>query len=114
MTTRSTSEGGGKEQGTVVVPDVQVSGRVSADRKVIGRPTTTQASASVVARLTVNLPERVWRAVVDMAEEDGISKTEALRRCISTEMFIRQLKKEGSDLIVKRPGGTLERITFPY
>ncbi len=67
-----------------------------------------------VAKLTVNLPWKVWEALRTMAEEDGISKTEALRRCISTEVFRRSIEKEGGRLVVERPDGTKERVHFPY
>lgn len=72
------------------------------------------AVKSEKARVTVDFPIRIWREVERMAEAQGISKTEALRRCISTEVFRRQMEAEGAHLIVRRPDGTEERIHFPY
>ncbi len=72
------------------------------------------APESRIVRLTVNLPVKVWKALEAMAEEDGISKTEALRRAISTEAFRREIDKEGSQLVIQTAGGNLERVRFPY
>ena len=38
-----------------------------------------------IARVTVNLPYRVWEVVGELADQQGVSKTEVLRRAISTE-----------------------------
>lgn len=49
-----------------------------------------------------------------MAEELAISRTEALRRCISTEVFRYTIEQEGGRLAVERSDGTVERVHFPY
>lgn len=67
-----------------------------------------------IAKVTVNLPWKVWEALVALAEEDQVSKTEALRRAISTEVFRHAIEREGSRLIVEKADGTRERIHFPY
>jgi len=67
-----------------------------------------------IARLTVNLPWKVFDALRDMAEADGVSKTEALRRAISTEFYLREARRDGAQVYLERPDGTVERIVFPY
>ena len=72
------------------------------------------ADQSQIVRVTANFPIRVWDEVVRMAQADAITKTEALRRCISTEVFRRQIEAEGARLVVQMPDGTLQRVRFPY
>jgi hypothetical protein len=75
---------------------------------------TPSRSRAAVAKITVNLPWKVWEALVRIAEEANVSKTEALRRAISTEVFRRSIEKEGGRLVVEKPDGTRERVHFPY
>jgi len=74
----------------------------------------TGRAKPAIAKVTVNLPWKVWEALVALAEEDQVSKTEALRRAISTEVFRHDIQREGSRLMVERADGTRERIHFPY
>ncbi len=79
----------------------------------MSEPEARTAPAGVV-KVTVNLPVKVWKALTDIAEEEHISKTEALRRAISTEVFRRLVEKEGASLVVEKDDGTRERVRFPY
>jgi hypothetical protein len=74
----------------------------------------TAGTTPRLARLTVNLPWRVWQALMQIAEELQISKTEALRRAISTDVFRREIEREGGRFVIEWPDGTRERISFPY
>ena len=71
-------------------------------------------SEAPVARVTVNLPLKVWEAVEEVARKDGITRTEALRRAISVDLYLREQVDQGSYIIVEKPDGTRERIVFPY
>jgi Ribbon-helix-helix protein, copG family len=75
--------------------------------------TTLEATAAPV-KLTVNLPPRVWEVLKRLAEEQGITKTEALRRAISTEAFRHEVQKSGGRIMVERKDGSVERVVFPY
>jgi hypothetical protein len=72
------------------------------------------ASSPAVARVTVNLPARVWEDLGRIADECQISKTEVLRQAISTEVLLRKIRSEGADVCIRRPDGTLERMVFTY
>jgi hypothetical protein len=76
--------------------------------------TPPEKSRPAVAKITVNLPWKVWEALIALAEENHVSKTEALRRAISTEVFRHTIQREGSRLVVEKPDGTRERVHFPY
>jgi len=56
----------------------------------------------------------VWDVVGELAEQQGISKTEVLRRAVSTEKFVYDTLSEGDRLVVRKPDGTLEHVNFPY
>jgi hypothetical protein len=72
------------------------------------------ASSPAVARVTVNLPARVWDELGRIANESQISRTEALRQAINTEVVLRKVRSEGADVCIRRPDGTLERMVFTY
>ena len=67
-----------------------------------------------VARVTVNLPVKVWEALSRMADEKGISKTEALRQAISTEVYLYEARKASGKILIERPDGITERVVFNY
>jgi hypothetical protein len=67
-----------------------------------------------IVRVTVDLPGPVWDALVQMADEDGVTKTEMLRRSISVLHFVRSLTTEDSTLMVQTADGELERVVFPW
>jgi hypothetical protein len=71
-------------------------------------------SDATVARVTVNLPVKVWDALEAAAKADGITRTEALRRAISVDLYFRQQVENGSVIVVERPDGSSERVVFPY
>jgi metal-responsive CopG/Arc/MetJ family transcriptional regulator len=64
--------------------------------------------------VTVNLPARVWDELGRIANESQISRTEALRQAINTEVVLRKVRSEGADVCIRRPDGTLERMVFTY
>lgn len=66
-----------------------------------------------VARVTVNLPEKVWEALSRVAEESGMTRTEALRRAISVDLYLREQRKKGKQVLLECDDGTIERIVFP-
>lgn len=75
---------------------------------------TYNARMADVARVTVNLPLKVWEEVERMAREKVTTRTEILRRAISTEVFRDGIEKSGGLLLVEKPNGTLERVHFGY
>lgn len=68
---------------------------------------------SGVTRVTVNLPVRVWEALEELAAIDGLSRTEALRRAISTEVFLRAAIRDGAEVLLRRPGSPAALLLFP-
>lgn len=69
------------------------------------------SSAPEVSRVTVNLPTRVWQALEEAARSDGITRTEALRRAIAIDLYLRQQVRKGASVVVETPEGS-ERLVF--
>ena len=72
------------------------------------------SSTPPVARVTVNLPARVWSDLARLADRKQISKTDALRQAIATAVCIDEACEEGARVIIERPDGTKERMLFAY
>ncbi|HXA29290.1 MAG TPA: ribbon-helix-helix domain-containing protein [Candidatus Angelobacter sp.] len=64
--------------------------------------------------MTFNLPDEVVERLKQLAEEQHVSQTEALRRAISTEAFIRDERAGGPELVVGKPGAKPHRVRFTY
>jgi metal-responsive CopG/Arc/MetJ family transcriptional regulator len=75
-------------------------------------PATVETPA--VARVSVNLPLKVWEALEEIAKQDQISRTEALRRAISTEVYMWKARRSGAQILVEQPDKSVERVVFPY
>jgi metal-responsive CopG/Arc/MetJ family transcriptional regulator len=76
-------------------------------------PPATVATPAV-ARVSVNLPLKVWEALEEIAKQDQISRTEALRRAISTEVYMWKARRSGAQILVEQPDKSVERVVFPY
>ena len=66
------------------------------------------------ARVTVNLPAKVWDELTKSAKVDGISRTESLRRAVWVYLFFRGRIRAGHEVILEDPDGRTERVIFPY
>ena len=66
-----------------------------------------------VVRVTLDLPWSVWQALVRMAEDQGVTKTEMFRRSISAMNFISSLGRD-EKLMIESADGELEDVVFPW
>lgn len=57
-------------------------------------------------KFTVNLREEDIEALRELAEVKGTTMTGALRGAIATEMLLRKLDQEGSELLIKEKDGS--------
>lgn len=65
-------------------------------------------------KVTMTLPVRVWDVVNRLADEQGISRTEMLRRCISTENWRHDVEQAGGEVQERAADGTVTRVKFPW
>ena len=63
-------------------------------------------------RTTVNLPEREYEALKELADRREISFTHALRQAIQTELLIQRLVDDGANFVVQPEDGQVERLVF--
>jgi hypothetical protein len=61
-------------------------------------------------KLTVNLPDDAVAAVKQIADDNQISMTEALRQLIANERYLHNDVKKGSKVLVEKPDGTLREL----
>jgi hypothetical protein len=63
-------------------------------------------------KLTVTLSEEVVSALKEMAESDGTSVTEQLRRAISTQKWLHDVKRRNDRVLVENQAGVTREVQF--
>lgn len=61
-------------------------------------------------KVTVNLPRKVVEALEEIANAKGITKTEALRRAISTEKFLVDEVEAGNKILLEGKDRKLREV----
>jgi hypothetical protein len=72
------------------------------------------AERAPVARITLTLPQPVWDTLSSIAEEQGVNKTEAVRRAISAYLLLHEAVRDGDKIILQHRDGTAETIRVHY
>lgn len=63
-------------------------------------------------KLTVNLSDEVAQTLKTMAQQNGITITEQLRRAISTEKWVEDIDKDQSKKLIVEEAGQLKEVVF--
>ena len=63
-------------------------------------------------KLSVNLSKEVVDALKTIASEQGTTVTEALRKAISTEKFLRDAAKEGSKVLIEQRDKSIRQLVL--
>lgn len=63
-------------------------------------------------RITANLPASVANEMKNMANRDGVSMTEILRRAISREKFFEEAKNKNEKIILQESNGKMKEVVF--
>jgi hypothetical protein len=66
----------------------------------------------MAVKLTVALSEEVVDALKEMARENGTSVTETLRRAISTEKWLHDVRKRDARILVDDPERGTREVEF--
>jgi hypothetical protein len=69
-----------------------------------------ETSGTDAVRLSINLAPDVAQALRTMAQRQGVSITEAVRRAISTEKFFRDEAEKGSKVLVEDTNKNIRQI----
>jgi hypothetical protein len=63
-------------------------------------------------RLSVNLAPDVASALRELAQEHGLTLSEAVRRAISTEHYLRAKRREGYKVLIEDQRGKMRQLEF--
>ena len=66
----------------------------------------------MAVKLTVNLSEEVVDALKEMADSDGTSVTEQLRRAISTQKWLHDVQQRDARILVEDPERGTREVEF--
>jgi predicted transcriptional regulator len=64
----------------------------------------SKATTKTAQRLTVNLPPALVEELKRLAEEEGVTMTEIIRRSLSAESFLRNNINAGNKLLIQEKG----------
>ncbi len=74
-------------------------------------PTTLPPTESVV-RLTVELPVACALQLSQIAQRDGSTLTQALRRALATERYLLRRRQAGARVLLEAPDGAVRELVF--
>lgn len=84
--------------------------RSSESRAENGNEESRPSATRSFVKVTVNLPDKTFQDLEMIATEQGITKTEALRRAIGVQKFLRDRIKDGSKILLEDPDKTFHLV----
>lgn len=66
----------------------------------------------MAVKLTVNLPDSTVEALKGIAQDRGITVTEALRQAVESQRFLQQEIQQGSKVLLEKPDDSLRQVIF--
>lgn len=66
----------------------------------------------MAVKLSVNLSDEAAAELKRMADENGVTVTEQLRRSIATEVWREKVAESGSKILVEDPRGSVQEVVF--
>ncbi|QJB47221.1 ribbon-helix-helix protein, CopG family [Dolichospermum flos-aquae] len=77
------------------------------------RLSSEQASnAPNIKRMSISLSADVAAMLTFLAESQGISQNEALRKAIATEAYLLQERQQGTKVLLQRPDKEIREVLF--
>jgi hypothetical protein len=70
------------------------------------------ANATGMKRMSVSLSGDAARLLEHLAEAQGITQTEALRKAIATEAYLRQEMDQGAKVLLQKPDKEIREVVF--
>jgi predicted transcriptional regulator len=67
---------------------------------------------TMAVKLSVNLSDEAAAELKRMADENGVTVTEQLRRSIATEVWREKVADAGSKILVEDPKGSVHEVVF--
>ncbi len=66
----------------------------------------------MTVKMSVNLSDEAARTLKNLADENGVTITEELRRSISTELWRTEVEKAAGKVLVEYPDGRIREVIF--
>ncbi|WP_027401581.1 ribbon-helix-helix protein, CopG family [Aphanizomenon flos-aquae] len=70
------------------------------------------SNASNIKRMSVSLSDDIARLLEFLAESQGISQNEALRKAIATEAYLLKERQQGTKVLLQRPDKEIREVLF--
>ena len=70
------------------------------------------SNASSVKRMSISLSGDIARLLEFLADSQGISQNEALRRAIATEAYLLQERQQGTKVLLQKPDKEIREVLF--
>jgi len=67
---------------------------------------------SKVTKVTVNLPEETLAAIKQIADDNNLSMTEALRQLIGNQYYLHNQSKQGSKILLETKDNRVKELIF--
>ena len=66
-----------------------------------------------IVKLVVDLPEKELEQLQKLADEQEISMTDAIRKAVATERYLRGHLKQGTKVLLRKPDNSYREVTLP-
>ncbi len=66
----------------------------------------------MAVKMSVNLSDDAARTLKNLADENGVTITEELRRSISTELWRKEVERAAGKVLVEYPDGRIREVIF--
>jgi len=61
-------------------------------------------------KVSMNVTDEDLTVMQRLADQRGVTRTEAVRNAVATEDFLRSELKKGSQILIKDPDGTIRQL----
>lgn len=75
-------------------------------------PDNGSSNATNTKRMSVNLSGDAARLLAYLAEAQGITQNEALRKAIATEAYFRQEMEQGAKVLIQKSNKDIREVVF--
>ncbi|MDA8397959.1 MAG: hypothetical protein M0Z29_08955 [Actinomycetota bacterium] len=66
----------------------------------------------MAVKMSVNLSEDAARTLKDLADQNGVTITEELRRSISIDLWRKEVENAAGKILVEYPDGRIREVVF--
>ncbi len=71
-----------------------------------------EKQGTTVRRVTASLRAKDEKNLEKVADESGLTHNDAIRKALATEAFVQDTLKDGGEILVRDPDGTIRMVQF--